>query len=96
MKESQKTICIIAAVGAAALLVGAVAFSVGLSEILPQEGVIAAFLGKNALSFGMKCCLLAILGVIFLVPSIRAQFSSSYSTGSNYKDAHKRGRGGGI
>ena len=96
MKETKKTIAIIIIVALAAFIVGAIAYSAGLGEILPSEGILATFTGKSAASFGMKLCLISVLGVVFLVPSIRSQFSGSYTSGSNYKSAHKKGRGGGI
>ena len=46
--------------------------------------------------FGMKCCLISVIATIGLVPSIRAQFLGSYTTGSDYKDSRKMGRGGRI
>ena len=46
--------------------------------------------------FGMKCCLIAIIATIALVPGIRSQFLGSYTTGSDYKDSHRMGRGSKI
>jgi len=96
MKDTKKTIAIIVITALAAFLIGVVAYSVGLGALMPTEGALAAFIGKSAASFGMKCCLIAVLGVVFLVPSIRSQFSGSYTSGSNYKNAHKKGRSGSI
>lgn len=96
MKDVKKTVAIIVVAGLAAFVIGTVAYSMGLGAILPTEGAIAAFMGKSAASFGMKCCLIVVLGVVFLVPGIRSQFSGSYSAGSNYKNTHKKGRSGGI
>ena len=94
--DMKKSVIIVLAAGIAALLIGAVAFSLGLGNILPQEGIVASFLGRTPLHFGMKLCLIAVIGTIALVPSVRATFLSSYSDGSSYKDSHKRGRGGRI
>lgn len=97
MRDIKKSVLIIAITGLAAFITGAVAYSLGLGAYLPTEGTLAAFIGKSAGSFGMKCCLVAVLGVVMLIPGIRSQFSGSYSAGSNYKNAHKKGgRGGSI
>ncbi len=97
MKDIKRTVLIIAISGLTAFITGAVSYSLGLGAYLPTKGTLAAFIGKSAGSFGMKCCLVAVLGVVILVPNIRAQFSGSYSAGSNYKNAHKKGgRGGSI
>lgn len=96
MKNIQKTILTIVIVGIAATVIGAVAFSAGLGDVLPKEGAIAALLGRTPLHFGMKCCLVAVLGTIFLVPSIRAEFMGSYTAGTDYKNSRQKGRGGRI
>ena len=94
--DMKKSMMIVLIAGVVSLLIGAVAFSLGLGEILPQEGIFAAFLGKTPLHFGMKLCLIVVLGTIALVPSVRATFLSSYTSGSNFRDSHKRGRGSKI
>lgn len=96
MKDVKKSVIIIVIAGLLAFIIGSIAFSAGLGEILPESGFLASLIGTSAAAFGMKCCLVAVLGVVFLVPGIRSQFSGSYSAGSNYKSAHKKGRGGGI
>ncbi|NDO37788.1 hypothetical protein [Anaerotruncus colihominis] len=96
MKNMKKTILTVAVIAVAATVIGAVAFSAGLGDILPKEGVIAAFLGRTPLHFGMKCCLFAVLGTIFLIPSIRAEFLGSYTLGSDYTSSHKKGHSGKI
>ncbi len=97
MKDIKKTVFIIVAAGLVAFVTGAVSYSFGLGKYLPSEGTLAAFIGKSAGSFGMKCCLVVVLAVVFLVPGIRSQFSGSYTAGSNYRNAHKSGgRGGSI
>lgn len=90
--DMKKSMLIVLVAGVASLLIGAVAFSLGLGEILPQEGMLAAFLGRTPIHFGMKLCLIVVLGTIALVPSVRATFLSSYTSGSNFRDSHKRGR----
>ena len=87
MKNMKKTILTVAVIAVAATVIGAVAFSAGLGDILPKEGVIAAFLGRTPLHFGMKCC---------LFPSIRAEFLGSYTLGSDYTSSHKKGHSGKI
>ena len=94
--DMKKSVLIVLIAGVVALLIGAVAFSLGLGEILPQEGILASFLGRTPLHFGMKLCLIAVIGTIALVPSVRATFLGSYTDGSNYRDSHKRGRGSKI
>ena len=47
MKNMKKTILTVAVIAVAATVIGAVAFSAGLGDILPKEGVIAAFLGRT-------------------------------------------------
>lgn len=96
MKDIKKTVITVVITGLAAFIAGAAVYSAGLGAVLPTEGALAVFAGKSAASFGMKCSLIAVLGVVFLVPGIRAQFSGSYTSGSNYRNAHKKGRGGGI
>lgn len=94
--DMKKSVLIVLIAGVVALLIGAVAFSLGLGEILPQEGILASFLGRTPLHFGMKLCLIVVIGTIALVPSVRATFLGSYTDGSNYRDSHKRGRGSKI
>lgn len=96
MRDMKKSILIVVIAGLAAFILGAVAFSAGLGEVLPKEGIIAAILGRTPMHFGMKCCLIAIVATIALVPGIRSQFLGSYTTGSDYRDNHKMGRGSKI
>ena len=96
MKDTKKAVLIVLGVAAVSLVLGAVAFSAGLGEVLPKEGLMAALLGRTPMHFGMKCCLISVIATIGLVPSIRAQFLGSYTTGSDYKDSRKMGRGGRI
>ena len=94
--DMKKSLMIVLIAGVASLLIGTVAFSFGRGEILSQNGMLASFLGRTPLRFGMTLCLIVVLGTIALVPSVRATFLSSYNDGSNYRDSHKRGRGGKI
>lgn len=96
MNDTKKTIVLVAVVAIVAFIIGAAVFSAGLGELIPQGGVIASFIGTSAAGFGMKLCLIAVLGTVFLVPGVREQFTGSVNSGSDFKNASKKGRKGGI
>lgn len=89
---AKKNIIIILAVAIAASLIGFFAFSLGLGDILPKEGLVASLIGRTPMRFAMNCCLISVLVMIFAVPSFREVFMGSLASASNYSDSRSRGK----
>lgn len=90
MKPTKAAI-VTALVATAALIVGIVSYNVfNLAEVIPAASNASTLIGGTAGEFGMKLALVATLGTIIGVPSIRSAFSGSYQAGNDYQRNHKK------
>lgn len=94
----KKTILTIVIVGVSGFVIGLIAHSsLGLGEIFEPGTFLSRLIGTNAANFGMKLCLIGVIGTVFLVPNFRSEFTGSFSAGSEYKRGKSsKGRRGRI
>jgi hypothetical protein len=92
----RKAILVIIIVGAVGFVAGTVIHaSFGLGEVFEHGTFLSRLVGTSPVNLGMKACLAGVIGAVILVPSIRSEFSGSFSAGTEYKKGSKGSRGRG-
>lgn len=92
--NTKKAIIIVVAVALGTFVAGTIAYSAfGIGNYLEAGTFLNRLIGTSPGNFGMKLSLVGVLGTVFLVPSIRGEFTGSFSAGADYKRSKKKGSG---
>jgi hypothetical protein len=90
----KKAIVVIVIVAAVSFVAGTVLHAaLDLGELFTPGTFLSRLIGTSPVNLGMKACLAGVLGAVFLVPSIRSEFTGSFSAGTEYKRGNKGSRG---